>query len=336
MPPTPPIRQAARDLPILVKLPTGPGAAFWYEDFYDSWEIERIDCARVLAEISRKFALDSNNVHSGSLVLLSGDVHASMASRIAYSATVQQVDDAVGAPSKAELSIAQLIGSALHNQSDATKSQHTIGYSYVPANAEGVKQPILLTEGFVGWNPVTTAFGTPVTRREEKDPGFAPAVGDVVFVPDHCAQTLRDEELPLRQLRTDIWTSKFLGVVKAPDYQIRLDYLKVTDSGGYSKEPAPPAQTTDPLQNMSDAAHLYDSYVRTQRRGSEIVGLNNIGEVSFVSSPDSITGPKSLVRYLVHWFENESQNFVRYDVSLDVGDQNYQQLPFTTVPASSP
>ena len=101
-------------------------------------------------------------------------------------------------------------------------------------------------------------------------------------------------------------------------------------------EPPPPAPSTDPLQNMSDAAHLYDSYIRTQRRGSEIVGLNNIGEVSFVNSPDSIVGPKSLVRYLVHWFENGSQNFVRYDVSLDVGDQSYKQVPYTTLPASSP
>lgn len=337
MPPTPPIRQGARDLPTLVKLPEGPHAALWYEDFYDSWEIERIDCARVLAEISRKFALDSNNAHSGSLVLLSGDVHASMASRITYSATVQQVDDMVGAPSKAELSIAQLIGSALHNQSDDTKSQHNLGYSYVPAImkvginiAEALKQPILLTEGFVGWNPVTTPFNTVVTRRDWDDHFTKSGVKDFVFVPDYCTNSLRDEELP------GLWSAKFVGVVKAPDYQIRLDYLKVTDSGGYSKEPIPPAQTADPLQDMSDAAHLYDSYVRTQRRGSEIVGLNNIGEISFVSSPDSTAGPKSVVRYLVHWFENGSQNFVRYDVSLDVGDQSYQQLPYTTLPASSP
>jgi hypothetical protein len=337
MPPTPPIRQGARDLPTLVLLPKGPHAALWYEDFYDSWGIERIDCARVLAEISRKFALDGNNAHSGSVVLLSGDVHASMASRIAYSATVQQVDDAAGAPSKAELSIAQLIGSALHNQSDDTKAQHTVGYSYVPPVikyginiAEALKQPILLTEGFVGWNPVTTAANTVVTRRNWNDHLTKGGVRDFIFSPDYCAQTLRDVELP------PLWSATFVGVVKAPDYQLRLDYLKVTDSGGYSKEPTPPAPSTDPLQNMSDAAHLYDSYIRTQRRGSEIVGLNNIGEVSFVSSPDSIVGPKSLVRYLVHWFENGSQNFVRYDVSLDVGDQSYKQVPYTTLPAGSP
>ncbi len=336
MPPTPPIRQGARDLPTLVKLPKGPGAALWYEDFYDSWAIERIDCTRVLAEISRKFALDGNNAHSGSVVLLSGDVHASMASRIAYSATVQQVDDAAGAPSKAELSIAQLIGSALHNQSDDTKGQHNRGYSYVPPImkygfnvAEILKQPILLTEGFVGWNPVTTAAFTPVTRRDWND-HFTNGVRDFIFSPDYCAQTLRDVSLP------PLWSAKFVGVVKAPDYQLRLDYLKVTDSGGYTKEPTPPAPSTDPLQNMSDAAHLYDSYVTQIRRGTEIVGLNNIGEVSFVNSPDSISGPKSLVRYLVHWFENGIQNFVRYDVSLDVGDQSYKQPPFTTLPAGSP
>jgi hypothetical protein len=340
MPPIPPIRQGARDLPIMVKVPGK--SALWFEDFYDSWEIERIDYARMLAELSRKFALDGNNAHSGSLVLLSGDVHASMASRITYSATVQQVDDAAGAPSKAELSIAQLIGSALHNQSKDTRGQHNIGYSFVPAEitlgidmAKFFKQPILLTEGFVGWNPVTTAAKTIVAREDFVIVGEPPdSTGgqneEIDFVPDRCTQTLRTEEFP------KIWTSTFRGVVKAPDYQLKLDYLKVTDSGGYSKEPTPPAPSTDPLQSMSDAAHLYDSYVTTQRRGSEIVGLNNIGEVSFVSSPNSTAGPKSLVRYLVHWFENGSQNFVRYDVSLDVGDPNYKQLPYTTLSASSP
>ena len=292
---------------------------------------------RVLAEISRKFALDNNNVHSGSVVLLSGDVHASMASRIAYSATVQQVDDAAGAPSKAELSIAQLIGSALHNQSDDTKSQHNIGYSYVPETmklginiAEALKQPILLTEGFVGWNPVTTPFNTVVTRRDYDNQFTKPGVRDFVFRPDYCTQTLRDESLP------HLWSSKFVGVVTPPHYQIRLDYLKVTDSGGYLKEPTPPPPSTDPLQNMSDAAHLYNSYIRTQRRGSEIVGMNNIGEVSFVNSSGSVVGPASIARYMVHWFENGIQNFVRFDVSLDVGDHNFTQLSYTTLPASSP
>jgi hypothetical protein len=36
MPPTPPIRQGARDLPNLVVLSGAAGAALWYEDFYDS------------------------------------------------------------------------------------------------------------------------------------------------------------------------------------------------------------------------------------------------------------------------------------------------------------
>jgi hypothetical protein len=353
MPPTPPIRQGARDLPTLVKLPGGPKAKLWYEDFYDSWEIERIDCARVLAEISRKFDLNNQNVHAGGVVLLSGDVHASMASRIAYSATLQQVGDTVGSPSKAEVTLAQLIGSALHNQSNDTKVQHKLGYSYVPAVIkdvyvpaanitvgvnvpEALKQPIQLTEEFVGWNPVTTpamtklgVIGVANTLIDEVGsfvdiPVSSAGTRDLVFKPDRCTVTLRDE------VRPGTAHSKVLNISTTPHYQIRLDYLKVTDSGGYSKEPPVASNSGDPLTDMSDGVHAYELYVRAQRGGSEIVGLNNIGEITFIRHLGSFVSPLLMVRYMVHWHESGRLQFVFYDVSLDVGDQSFKQLPYPT------
>ncbi len=331
MPPTPTIRQGARDLQTLVLLPKGPKAALWFEDFYDSWEIERIDCARVFVEISRKFNKNDQGAYAGGVILLSGDVHASMASRIAYSATVQQVGDPAGSPSKAELTFVQLIGSALHNQSDDTKGQHTKGYSYVPPVikaginiSEHLKQPIMLTEGFVGWNPQTMAADTEIYTRDWDDHFTKGGKQPVTFNPDQCTVTTRDQELP------PLWSSKFVKVDKTPHYQIRLDYLKVTDSGGYKKEPPVVPPSSDPLKTMSDGTHAYELYVRSQRRGSEIVGLNNIGEITFIRHPGSFVSPLLTVRYTVHWHEDNELKFVFYDVSLDVGDTAYKQLPYPT------
>jgi hypothetical protein len=296
----------------------------------------------MLAEISRKFDPDAQKVRGG-VVLLSGDVHASMASRIAYSATVQQVGDAVGSPSKAELTLVQLIGSALHNQSDDTKSQHTIGYSYVPAVikaginvSEKLKQPIQLTEGLGGWNPVTTpamtklgvvsVFNTLIddVGNVTDLPVSSAGTRDLVFKPDSCTVTLREEVRPITAHR------KVLKISTPPHYQIRLDYLKVTDSGGYSKEPPVASNSGDPLKDMSDGVHAYELYVRAQRRGSEIVGLNNFGDITFIRHPGSLVSPLLMVRYMVHWLEDNEKKFVFYDVSLDVDDQGFKQPPYPT------
>ena len=73
MPAAPGIRQVARDLGL-----------YDYVDAYDSWEIERIDFARTVAQLSRKFRPNAKGTLEGTIVLLSGDVHSSQASRIHY------------------------------------------------------------------------------------------------------------------------------------------------------------------------------------------------------------------------------------------------------------
>ena len=88
--------------------------------------------------------------------------------------------------------------------------------------------------------------------------------------------------------------------------------------------------TNDPFKRRSDRARAYEDYISSVRRGREMVGLNNIGEIEFIRHPDSFVSPKLMVRYTVHWFDKGSVQFVRYDVSLDVPDQGFPQLPFPT------
>ena len=91
------------------------------------------------------------------VVLLSGDVHTSQATRkLSYQAT-QQALATCGAATSARVVFAQIVASALHNQNEATLGEHVDGYSYLPGfKAELGAQPVLRTEGFVGWNSVTT------------------------------------------------------------------------------------------------------------------------------------------------------------------------------------
>ena len=215
LPPGPTIRQGERDLPVLVQL---DGAKHYYDDFYDSWNFRSIACARALVEISRKFKPTAQRLHSGSVVLLSGDVHTSSASRIAYSASAQ-VGDPAGAPTRAELSIAQLIGSALHNQAEKTKGQHEHGYVWVPAKAEHLRQKVLLTEGFVGWNPVTTPAGTEVSLVDWHDKLTKGGKMPRIFLPEMPTTTLRDENLPAVGLGQSIWEKKLLKILKTTGLQ---------------------------------------------------------------------------------------------------------------------
>lgn len=334
MPAGPTIRQGERDLGVLVKL---DGAQHWYDDFYDSWNFRSVATTRVLAEISRKFDKNKDGVHAGSLVLLSGDVHTSSASRITYSATRSQVGDSADAPTRAELSIVQLIGSALHNQAKKTKGQHEQGYTYVPpGKAEYLRQKVLLTEGFVGWNPVTTPTGVDIALVHFHDKLIDIEKMPLTFNPTQPTITLRDEELPIRPVdlplvEENIWSKKFLKVLRLPvDYQIRLDYLKITDSGSFNRQPKVIEPSTDRLRIGMERARAYEDYVSSVKRGREIVGLNNIGEIEFLRHPDSFVGPGLAVRYTVIWPEKGTNQFVRWDISLDVGDTSFNQLPFPT------
>ena len=312
MPPGPAIRQGARDLPPM-------GKEYRYEDFFDGWEIERLDFARALTQISLKFDPNQKGVREGQVVLLSGDVHASSASRIHYVAN-QQVGDPKGKPRPADLVLAQLIGSALHNQGGKTLGQHKEGYEYVPPKflAKVLKQDVLLQEGFVGWNPnVVKDFETVgfiffhCKVFEHKDAAWGFRSG----TPTH---TLRDEELP------HVWEKHINRIILPPHYRIRLDYLKALQGGRYNIEPVVTPPSPDPMKKWESRSRSYERYARARYSGREIVGKNNIGELEFRIS-DLLVEPRLTVLYTVRWEESQKE-FVRFEVSLDLNDNNFPTI----------
>lgn len=313
MPNCPSIRQAARDLPGL------PTHAFDFEDFFDAWSIEQIDCARMIVAMAKK-ASTSTGAMKNRVVLLTGDVHSSQATRLGYFAS-QQAGDPAGAPTSAQVVFAQIVASAVHNLSDATLGEHTDGYDYVPGWKEKlVAQKVERTEGFVGWNPVTMPKGRKVgTRMLRMSPPSNPMNGtqeDVRFNPDRPNQTTREE----RQTRLSIKLP--IQLVETPHYRYRLDYLHRSESG-FVNSVAP--RGTTPLADRAAASQIYMTYAIYG--GYEQIGTSNLGDLTFAKGtghPDLIA--KFTARW-ADWSDVSSMRWSRFDVSLDPIDPMYPRLP---------
>lgn len=314
LPPCPSIRQAGRDLPSL------PGHSFDFEDFFDGWQLEQIDFARMITAMARKVATaDPASLFRNRVVLLSGDVHSSQATRMGYFAT-QQIGDAAGAPTAAKVVFAQIVASALHNQNAATLGEHAAGYAFLPNfKARLGAQPLELVEGFVGWNPVTTPPGTKLGTQLTVYPmagrgGTVVSVKqDLKFQPDRPNLTTRAEKMGA------LWTSSRPTLTAAPHYRYRLDYLNRTMSGFAFNRAAP---GTTPLANQAAAATTYVNMYFDNAK--QQVGKSNLGDLVFVKA---VGHADWIARFTARWGDAGSQLWVRFDVSLDPNDPDYPQLP---------
>jgi len=325
MPPCPSMRQAGRDLPSL------PRHKYDFEDFFDGWQIEQIDFARMIVANAKKLAAAGTiSPFAGRVVLLSGDVHSSQATRLGYWAT-QQAGDPVGAPTPAQVVFAQIVASALHNQNDDTLGEHQDGYDYLPGfTARMGAQSVQLTEEFVGWNPVTFARGTKLGTRTTRYPTERRVVSrdgtpvvldnsvklDVLFDPDRPNQTTRVEQMGM------IWIKEAIRFTAAPHYRYRLDYLKRAAAG---VSVSTSAQGTTPLANQAAASITYASWYLPG--GTQQVGKSNLGELTFARASGH---PDLVAKFLVRWGDVGSDLWVRFDVSVDPNDPAYPQLPNPT------
>ncbi|HTH49491.1 MAG TPA: hypothetical protein VMB21_18390 [Candidatus Limnocylindria bacterium] len=310
-PACPGIRQAARDLPTL-------GRGQIYEnDLFDSWEIERVDYGRILAALSRKFPRDANGVLTGSLVVLSGDVHASSVSRLHYKADAQTGDPAGGA-TRADLVIGQLISSALRNQSDKTLGEHQQGYSFVPDKlaAKLAKQNTQLVEDFIGWNPLTTAPGTRVADRQESYLSLTDTTkSHAETVPWRVTNdgTIVTQRIETQiELTLELLVRQIINVVQPPDFRMHLEYVQGDPSGLNGYVP-PPIDKTSAMKRLRDSAMVCQAYSTNVRCAQEIVGMNNIVEVAFTADPSF---PAKQVHQTVRWFDRGVDQQMTFNVSL--------------------
>jgi hypothetical protein len=314
-PPVQPIRGAERHDLI-------PSIATFHPDLQEAWDLPSISYDRLLTALTSRLPTDAGTgQRTGSVVILSGDVHFSFASRLIYRATSRFEDPA---PSQAATAVvAQLVNSAIKNQSKDTVRFHRHGYFAAPAGFIGqafVHQA--MTEGYVGFNLPKNS--NTVVGRQFFD-------GNVVV------------DLTAKVLTTfNLTAGLALGglLFRQPDYRYRLDYLRPADQSFQlpSTPPIPPLPggPSTPEQRKQ-AARTYDRLSQIYRTANskdtpDLVGVNNIGEIRF----EGASAATRKVNQIVHWVQPDRgiTALTTYSVRLDVNsptDPEFPDIPVTVV-----
>ncbi len=307
-PPVQPIRTAARH--------AGLARTFeHYPDVYEAWETPSESFETLLKALTDNLPLDSaTKERRGQVVLLSGDVHHSFASRLIYRATARFGD--VGAPQPATAVIAQLVASSFKKETQSTRDFQDDGYTAAPRAAKLLDYiPPHRPEGYVGWN---VAPGTKLDIGfETYAKGLEKATGKASF--DAPTKALWIEEAK---------ASYSVKLTRLPDYRYRLDYLVPLRQEPHVAPPIPPLPAGADAAARKKAAQTYNAAHASYRQNNravgkeKIIGVNNFGEITF----NWPAGKAKAVMHTLRWFRGTSVVATTYRVSLDPDDPNFPDI----------
>jgi hypothetical protein len=306
-PPTQPVRTASRH-PTLTKALAGDP----FPDLYESWEMSRNATDLMFKSISDRLPLINGEL-SGCAILLSGDVHTSFVSRMLFKGSAR-FGDPQGHGQPVNMVFAQMVSSSLRKQTDKTEGMHTEGYEYAPPHAHWMV-PGNKPEGYLGWN---------------LQPGVKKRVGKIKNNPGSGASFT---PVTIKGPRTfSIWDLDHGFVAEVtPDWLYRLDYLLAVQQATLPSVPPPippmPTGNTDAdrkraAEAFNKATGSYRKYNAANVTRREIVGVNNIGEITF----DWGAAPNA--RFALHtlrWrdWQLAADVFTTYVCSLDPKDQMF-------------
>jgi hypothetical protein len=296
-PPVEPIRSATRHDWIANHVQHFP-------DIHEAWDLPAVAFDRLIKALTDRLPQPSGELR-GPVILLSGDVHISFASRMLYTATARY-EDTANRPATAV--VAQLVSSSLRKQTDNTLGLGDEGYTFAP---HWYVKPMIgpqVTEYYAGWK---LASNTRVAN--EKRP-----VRGGVFV--HVGQSAGPDRPTLR-------VTDRIELLRKPDYTYQLDYLNTTKGNVVrsSFTPLPPLPAGTTAEDRKKALDAFNKVTGNYRQYNvdpgfkkQIVGVNNLGEVTF-EWPD--TDAKKVI-HTVRWYHPviATELFVDYVVSLDPGD----------------
>jgi hypothetical protein len=305
-PPVQPIRSAARHSTIA-------NAAEHFPDIFEAWELPAEATDRLYKAISDKLPLIGGERH-GPAILLSGDVHTSFASRMLFKG-IARFEDPPAQPQPVTAVFAQLVSSSLRKQTDKTVSFHREGYRYAPFGTQWLV-PKHIPEGYAGWNLPRGA--KQVVGRRTFQAGAV--VATLPLQLDGPATVpLSDEDIVIQYSRL-------------PDYGYRLDYLLASNEATLpSMPPIPPIpagatpvqrkQAADAFRQATGSYRIYNAGSATRR---EMVGVNNVGEITF----DWGANDNKTVNHTLRWRHPSVPlvQFTNYAVSLDPKDPRFPEI----------
>jgi hypothetical protein len=292
-----------------------------HPDIYEAWDPPSPAFDRLLVALTSKLPKDTSGWHTGSVILLSGDVHISFATRIIYRGAKRYEDDAQ--PEAATAVIAQLVASPFKKQVEETIGFHREGYYAFPY--PWVTQPMIrhtMTEGYVGWN-------FPHNDIHHVGFGIFPAGIPQPLLLDKQTVDVTQVEPLHGQIN-----SSMIDLTEKPDYRYRLDYLEPdAQSIGHT----PPSNMSLP-NNPKGIARVYQEAIDHYRllnneKPPVVVGVNNFGEVKF--KPDASGRPT--VHHIVYWQDPKTGDlrstiyFVRLDLNSPT-DPDFKDIKARTEP----
>jgi hypothetical protein len=294
-PPTEPLRTAERHYH-LTNLLSGSD----HPDIYDGWDLPSVAFDRLLASLANRLPVVDGK-KKGWVVMLSGDVHHGFSAHLKYRAT-KPFESTTAAP--ASVIFVELVASSFKKQSKLTVTLHKEGFIGAPWGGHGYVPPHV-PEGYVGYNqPAGTAVAESFeaiapTWKPIKLAGGAPnGVPTVAIGIDDSDQTL-------------FATANVRLKVLPPDFRYRLDYLEPNIQGQQplvppTIPPFPPGMSRqDAVKQYNQATNHYRDYNYKGPSTQQIVGLNNLGEVTFQAT----AAAGGTINHTLRWKQDDSADF---------------------------
>ena len=279
-----------------------------FPDVHEAWDLPSTAFDRLIKALSDRLPTVAGE-RRGPVILLSGDVHFGFASRLLYKAA-KRFEEAGNVPATAV--VAQLVSSSLRKQTKLTLDLGTQGYTYAPKWFLKALFGPHETEYYAGWNVPPGAILKAV-RIHVTGPKFV--------------------DMSLRKSGTLKLEATFRPAT-IPDHIYQLDYLLTTKGAGTPQvlDPLPalpggatPDQRKQALQAFNTVTGNYRRYNTDSAFTREIVGVNNIGEVTF----EWPAGDRKKVMHTVRWLDPRTNElkFVDYVVDLDPGSAAFPFRP---------
>lgn len=315
------------------------GSAAWGFDT-EAWGLEESAFEKMLSRLALRGVSNKQN----KVVILSGDVHYSFSARLQYRAT-KPFEAATNI--NTELTIAQFTSSSLKNEKKGIGGSHSLHIKgFVPFR-------LLMN------SPSAEVLGWENPQKQELNLGVCyTAINEALQPIQLVSSPSNPAKLDLLKKRGGL---KKLEIIKQPQWWYRIDFIgakrentkedfpyinsnfkdldpkssdpkvsdpKVSDSKDSISIPTPlPGQNRQPfLEQYLALATNEHHHGLGKNYGKEIVGLNNIAEITF----ESVDGKDVVVQTL--WWRLESKEkgkllppfpLTRSEVSLDFKDQDY-------------
>lgn len=253
-----------------------------HPDVNESWPLPSDATDRLFKAISNRLP-EVDGFKRGSVVLLSGDVHHSFATRLAFRGRTR-FEDPADQPKPVNVVYAQLVSSAFRNADNDTRQIHRQGHDFKPG-AKSVLVPSGRTERMYGWN---------VAPGERKEVGQELRSGQVGGVPTAYTypvyRTRSGTEGTLFRSGQIISRVPFTPVEER-DWTYRLDYLH-PDLPPLQPGPAPAlidgstaAARRESGRQHHNLARAYRLYNNSKQGRQEVVGVNSVSQVTFEWPP---------------------------------------------------